>query len=165
MSPRSTGMKYIRFFDIYEKMIIQPWHWPHSETVPKLGAVAASPKIRDGFAKATLASQKQLSRCETKADFINLKQLFFSCIHMIVFTLLSSPRQIYNKLFDIVCPSVGQLVHLSVLLSICPQLFLARFSILQICFRADIQFRITYFTGIGVKFSYLLKKLSNAVVF
>ena len=73
MSPRSTGMKYIRFFDIYEKMIIQPWHWPHSETVSKLGAVAASPKIRDGFAKATLASQKQLSRCETKADFINLK--------------------------------------------------------------------------------------------
>ena len=43
------------------------------QTVSKLGAVAASPKIRDGFAKATLASQKQLSCCETKSDFTNLK--------------------------------------------------------------------------------------------
>ena len=39
------------------------------KVITQKGCTAADPKLRDGFAKATLKSQKVLPRCHTKEDF------------------------------------------------------------------------------------------------
>ena len=39
------------------------------KVITQKGCTAADPKLRDGFAKATLKSQKALPRCQTKEDF------------------------------------------------------------------------------------------------
>ena len=45
------------------------------QTVSKLGAVATEPKVRDGFVKATLHTQKVMERRETKEDFSSISKL------------------------------------------------------------------------------------------